>query len=96
MTRPKRREASEKEPINVFFESMSWPRADLNSDSGLEWRLRYGSNPPSREDVLRAASYIAAYKSLVWNPDKFRRIVVRELRDFERGRIAARKRKGRK
>jgi hypothetical protein len=88
-------------PISVHFDGMSWPRAIIDDDDGctLEWRLRYGANPPSREDVLMAATYIAAYRALVWKTTRQRDVVVRELRNAEQPRRASQragKRKGRK
>ena len=55
---------------------MTWPAPDLddaNEHECLEWRLRYGK--PLREDLLMAASFIAAYNSLVYSTHKKRNYI---------------------
>jgi hypothetical protein len=41
----------------------SWPNPLTEHSTGVEFRLCYGT--PSREDLLRAASEMAAYRELV-------------------------------
>jgi hypothetical protein len=53
-----------------------WPKPDLEDENNfecLEWRLRYSL--PSREDLLMAASYLAAYNSLIYTTQKNRNYV---------------------
>lgn len=63
---------------------MTWPRCQETEDNSVEWRLRYGPNPPNREDVLYAASVMHAYQNLIAASDKTRREVVKTLRAAEK------------
>lgn len=67
----------------LHFDEMCWPRPDDFAE--IEWTLRYGT--PSRSDILVAASYISAYKQLVYDPIAVRNAKVagmrRTLRDGE-------------
>jgi hypothetical protein len=67
----------------VYDEGCVWPRTIERKDDSVEWRLRYSPNPPSREDVLFAASVMSAYSCLIWTTDKKRRKVIKMLRDVE-------------
>lgn len=68
---------------HVSWDNMTWPRYLEHEDDSVEGRLRYGT--PSREDLLYAASVMAAYAALVGSTDKKRREVVRMLRAVENG-----------
>jgi hypothetical protein len=59
---------------------MAWPNP---ADPGeVEWRLRYGT--PTREDLLWAASTIAAYRHLVDMPQRMRNRRVGQIREAGR------------
>lgn len=59
-----------------------WPRAGGDRMESLEWALRYGE--PSRQDMLLAASVLAAYRQMVLVDTEKRRVeVVRALRAAE-------------
>lgn len=59
------------------FDTMVWPIPDGDM-SELEWRLRHGI--PTEADVMAAAGVIAAYRQMVNDPEKKRRVVIRHLR----------------
>jgi hypothetical protein len=62
----------------VRFDGMTWPNpAD---PTGVQWRLRYGPQPPSREDVLAAASFMHAYAHLIDLPQRERNQRVSQIR----------------
>lgn len=63
-------------PTYLHFDGMAWP--DPADPREVEWTLRYGT--PTREQVLVAASFIAAYKQLVADPQRARNDNVRRLR----------------
>lgn len=65
-------------PFSVHFDGMSWPRPGDDTDPDLEWVMRYAQ--PSRSDMLRAASIIAAYRELLTCTDRKRRYVIRQIR----------------
>jgi len=50
-----------KGPTYIAFDGMSWPNPTDPLD--VEWSMRYGN--PSREQMLVAASFVAAYRHLV-------------------------------
>ena len=61
------------------FDGMTWPNpADPNE---VQWRLRYGPQPPSREDVLAAASFMHAYAHLINLPQRERNERVLQIRE---------------
>ena len=62
----------------VHFDGMSWPLPGDDTHQDLEWVMRYAQ--PSRSDMLRAASIIAAYRELVTCTERKRRYVVRQIR----------------
>lgn len=68
--------------ITKFYTSfddhgMTWPTP--GPDMGeLEWTLRYSH--PSRIDLLKAASVVAAYSQLVKGNDSTRRLIARGLK----------------
>lgn len=64
------------DPNRLFalFDGMTWPMPFTE----LEWTLRYGT--PTRGQLLRAASILAAYDEIVRSPERKRRYVVRNLR----------------
>lgn len=80
----------------AIFDDMTWPRAD-NTTGAVEYALRHGDPRPyalrhgdpqlspeerrRREDVMVAASVIAAYRHLVWCPRSKREAVIRQLRE---------------
>jgi hypothetical protein len=49
----------------------------------LGWKLRYGS--PTRTDLYAAAEALSAYRQMVNDPEKKRRIVIRNLRQAAKG-----------
>lgn len=60
------------------FDGMTWPNpADPDE---VQWRLRYGPQPPSREDLLTAASFMHAYAHLIDLPQRERNERVRQIR----------------
>jgi hypothetical protein len=59
----------------LFFDGMAWPNP--RDPLEIEWKLRYGQ--PSREDLLAAASFVAAYKSLVGHSQQRRNAIVAAL-----------------
>ena len=59
------------------IDDMTWPVPCRKMDN-LEWQLRYGL--PSMEDRLAAASLIAAYKQMIFDPQAKRRMIVSALR----------------
>lgn len=61
---------------HVRFDGMTWP--DPRDPAEVEWTLRYGR--PTRGDLLTAASFIAAYKQLVYDNQTVRNGKVRALR----------------
>jgi len=69
-------------PRHVSWNGMVWPRYLEHEDDSVQWRLRYGI--PSKEDLLYAASVMAAYTALVDSTDKKRREVVRILKEVEK------------
>lgn len=60
----------------VHFDGMTWPNP--MDPTEIEWRLRYGH--PTREDILMAATFMAAYKELVFNTQERRNAKVRGIR----------------
>lgn len=59
------------------FSGQAWPvPGDRCTD--LQWQLRYGTL--TKQDLLLAASYLAAFEQLVALPQRERNDVVRELR----------------
>lgn len=60
------------------FDEMTWPMPSERLDE-VEHTLRYGE--PSRSDLLKAASVIAAYRQMVSDPRRKRDAVVRRLRE---------------
>lgn len=62
----------------VRFDGMTWPNpADPD---GVEWRLRHGVQPPTRQDVLTAASFMHAYAHLIHLPRREREERIRQIR----------------
>lgn len=61
----------------VFFDGMTWPVPGARL-SDAEHRLRH--REATREDVLLAASVVAAYRQLVTDTEAKRRVVVRKVR----------------
>lgn len=56
-----------------------WPRPDLiGDDRPLAWVLTYTT--PTRQELLRAASVVAAYGALIGETTKRRQQVVRDIR----------------
>lgn len=55
---------------------MTWP--DPNDPTAVEWRLRYGES--TRTDLLVAASFIGAYRQLVYDSVPVRDAKVRAIR----------------
>ncbi len=60
----------------VLPEGRTFP--DPADPNEVQWRLRYGQ--PTREDLMHAASVMAAYSALVHMPRGVRDGVVRDLR----------------
>jgi hypothetical protein len=65
-----------KGPTYVAFDGMTWPNPADPLE--VEWSLRYGA--PSREQMLVAASVVAAYRQLVEDPQRIRNGKVATLR----------------
>lgn len=65
-----------KGPTYVAFDGMTWPNPADPLE--VEWSLRYGA--PSREQMLVAASVVAAYRQLVEDPQRIRSGKVATLR----------------
>jgi len=66
----------------------TWPKPDLedaNESECLEWRLRY--DVPSREDLLMAASYLAAYNSLIYTTQKNRNYVCGAIKRMQETKV---------
>lgn len=61
----------------VHFDGMVWPHPSDPHET--EWLLRYGD--PTKPDLLLAASYISAYRQLVWDSQRVRNKKIRALRD---------------
>jgi hypothetical protein len=84
MTTPAPSSASAYAPTNAYVAlpgDMTWPHpGDL---AEVEWTLRYGA--PDRSHGLIAASYIAAYRELVWMTQQQRNERVSALRAADRG-----------
>lgn len=64
------------------FDEMTWPRAN-RATGDVEWRIRHSHTPPTPEDLMVAASIIAAYRELVHCPRSKREAVIRRLREVE-------------
>jgi hypothetical protein len=60
----------------LHFDGMAWPNP--NDPHEIEWALRYGT--PSREQMLAAASFIAAYRQLVDLPTRERNKRIASIR----------------
>lgn len=59
---------------------MTWPRPDIKEhNDSLEYILRYKN--PTKEDLLVAASVIAAYKALIYSTQKHRNYVCKILKE---------------
>lgn len=71
-------------PTHVFFDEMGWPRAAGEHISELEWRLRHNHEGVKPVDMMHAASVIAAYRRMVFDPRAKRQRVIRALRAAER------------
>lgn len=72
------------EPHNswVRFDGMTWPNPlDPNE---VESVLRYGT--PTREQILTAASFMAAYRALVYETQEKRNQKCRKIRQIAEGR----------
>ncbi len=65
-----------KPPTFLSFADMAWPHPDDPLE--VEWSLRYGS--PSREQMMVAASIVAAYRQLVADPVRRRNETIAGLR----------------
>lgn len=64
--------------LYLSFDDMCWPTAgDANAE--LEWVLRYGT--PTKEQLLCAASVLAAYRQMVSDTVEKRQKIVRILRE---------------
>ena len=61
------------------FDGMTWP--DPTDPTGVQWRLRYGPQPPSREDAMVAASFMHAYAHLIDLPRRERDERIRQIRE---------------
>jgi len=71
---------------SASFDGMCWPRAGARCGH-VEWRLRHGGSqyaPPTDEEIISAASVLAAYRHLVHCPRSHREAVIRRLREVER------------
>ena len=66
--------------MNIKIRDMSWPYPN----DGLEWELRYGK--PTLSGFLEAASIISAYRQMIFDPQKKRQMVIREIRKALKGR----------
>lgn len=64
--------------IDSFYNGTVWPVPDSSKDPGLEWTLRYGT--PTKEDLLMAASVVAAYCALIRQPQKLRNITCQNIK----------------
>lgn len=65
----------------VHWDGMCWPRYLENEDDSVQWRIRYNSE--TKEDLLYAASVMAAYSALVGVTEKRRREIISTLRKAE-------------
>lgn len=65
----------------VSFEGMTW---ELPGEymSEVEYALRWGT--PTKQQLLYAASVIAAYRQMIADPEPKRRKVIRALRSAQR------------
>jgi hypothetical protein len=62
----------------AHFDGMAWPMPVDDPEHTLEWSLRYST--PTRTELLRAASIVAAYRELIECTEAKRRSVVRKIR----------------
>lgn len=51
---------------------------DPSDPREVQWRLRYGE--PTRDDLMEAAAFMAAYQALCYQPLTASREVLREIR----------------
>jgi len=66
---------------SVHFDEMTWPRALEDDNDSVQWRLRYGI--PTKEDLLFAASVMAAYTALVYKKQKDRNAICKVLQEID-------------
>ena len=65
----------------VHFDEMTWPRALEDDNDSVQWRLRYAN--PNREDIIYAASVMAAYSALIYKPARARNKIIAQLKKVE-------------
>lgn len=63
--------------LYAHFDSMCWPVPNAAAGE-VEWRLRHGY--ASKQDIMYAASVMAAYRQMIDDPHHKRVRVIRELR----------------
>ena len=63
-------------PDRLAFDGMTWPNPDDPRE--IEWKLRYGV--PTRSELNAAAEMVAAYKQLVYLPQRSRNARVSGIR----------------
>lgn len=61
----------------------TWPVPATDTDDGdTEWRLRYST--PTREDLLFAASVMAAYGSMIYSTQRKRNYISSVIQDLQK------------
>lgn len=69
----------------AFFDNMTWPVPETDSDdANLEWKLRYSPEALTKSDLMYAASIIAAYGQMIFDPCRKRQNVISKIRNFIR------------
>lgn len=63
----------------LLFDDMCWPTAGA-ACGDLEWTLRYGE--PTRQQLLCAASVLAAYRQMVYDSREKRQRVIHMLKKY--------------
>ena len=61
----------------MIFDDMTWPKPGEKMGE-LEWRMRFGT--PTKGDLLSAAAIIHAYRKMIFDTQKKRNMIIRELR----------------
>ena len=65
--------------IFLSFDGMCWPTAGV-ACADLEWVLRYGE--PTKQELLCAASVLAAYRQMVYDGREKRQRVIHMLKKY--------------
>ncbi len=63
----------------IIFDGMTWPLPDDN----LVWELTWGK--PTKDDLIKAATRLDAYKALINKPQEDREDIIRKIKRVIRG-----------